>query len=136
MSNNQFYIKTNVSLREYKIHNYVYNLNIVKIPKIYEYNVKDKTMKMEKIPNMNIADMYGEEAININNKLFNKIRKIIKTLYLHNIEYIDITGYNFIEYKNKVWIIDFEHASFKFIITNKFLKKFIKGENKWNEKFE
>ena len=91
MSNNQFYIKTNVSLHEYKIHNYVYNLNIVKIPKIYEYNIKDKTMKMEKIPNMNIADMYGEEAINIDNNLFDKIRKIIKTLYLHNIEYIDIT---------------------------------------------
>ena len=40
-----YYTKENVSLCEYKIHKYVYNLNIVNIPKIKSYNKKTKQLK-------------------------------------------------------------------------------------------
>jgi len=41
-----YYTKENVSLCEYKIHKYVYNLKIVNIPKIKSYNRKTKQLKM------------------------------------------------------------------------------------------
>ena len=80
----------------------------------------------------------GENIINFSNNLIKEIRNIIKILYDNNIEYPDITGYNFIEIDNKLWIIDFEHAS---LIQNNKLKdsfviKFINGLNKWNPRFK
>jgi hypothetical protein len=47
-------------------------------------------------------------------------------------EYPDITGYNFIEHNNKLWIIDFEHAH----IRDTFVDKFIHGRNTWNPRFK
>ena len=41
-----YYTKENVSLKEYKIHAYVYDLGIVDIPKIISYDKKTKMMKM------------------------------------------------------------------------------------------
>jgi len=79
--------------------------------------------------------MYGEEDWDTSPELFAKIRKIIKTLCDNNIEYPDITGYNFIEYDDKVWIIDFEHSKISKKITNSFIKKFIKGLDGWNPDF-
>ena len=67
--------------------------------------------------------------------LFDEIRKIIKILYTNNIMYPDITGYNFIEYDDKIWIIDFEHSKKQSKITDRFINKFINGLNKWNPKF-
>jgi tRNA A-37 threonylcarbamoyl transferase component Bud32 len=94
-------------------------------------------MVMEKIDNMNLSDMYGEEDHMIDEYYFDEIRTIIKTLAENNIEYPDITGYNFIEYDKKIWIIDFEHASiFKKNIKSSFVNKFIKGSNRWNPDFK
>ena len=45
---NNYFIKENVSLKEYKTHNYVYNLGIVNMPKIIHYDKKTKQMTMEK----------------------------------------------------------------------------------------
>ena len=131
------YIKENVSLNEYQIHQYVYNLNIVNIPKIISYNEKTKQMTMVKVGKMNVSDFYGDLAENISDQLFSKIRKIIKTLYDNNILYIDITGYNFIEDEenDKLWIIDFEHATPSPKIKNDFVEKFLKGANEWNPEF-
>ena len=70
---------------------------------------------MQKIHNMCLSDFYGEAATNISNELFNKIREIIQLLYDNCIEYPDITGYNFIEKYNKLWIIYFEQASYPWI---------------------
>jgi tRNA A-37 threonylcarbamoyl transferase component Bud32 len=134
LNNDKYYIKYNVEINEYKIHKYIYNLNIVNIPKIYYYDKKDKFMIMQKIANQCLSDEYGESSKNINKNLFNKIREIIKKLYLNNIEYPDITGYNFIEYNNKMWIIDFGDAKFNTNINNKFIIEFIKGKNEWNKK--
>lgn len=131
------YIKENVSLNEYQIHQHVYDLNIVNIPKIISYNEKTKQMTMVKVGKMNVSDFYGDLAENIDDELFSKIRKIIKTLYDNNILYIDITGYNFIEDEenDKLWIVDFEHATLNPKIKNDFVEKFLKGANEWNPEF-
>ena len=131
------YVKLNVLEHEYNMHKHVYDLHIVNTPKIISYDKKTKTMVMEKIDNMNLSDMYGENDSDIDEYYFDEIRTIIKTLAEHNIEYPDITGYNFIEYDSKIWIIDFEHSTiFKKHIKDSFVNKFIKGTNKWNPDFK
>ena len=130
-----YYTKDNVSLKEYKIHAYVYDLGIVNIPKIIHYDKHTQKMKMVKVGIMNISDLYGEEAEHIGEDLFDKIRNVIKTLYDNNILYIDITGYNFMECGNKLWIIDFEHARYNAKRKNKFVEKFLAGANEWNPAF-
>ena len=131
------YIKSNVLEHEYKMHKHVYDLHIVNTPKIISYDKKTKIMIMEKIDNMNLSDMYGENDTDIDEYYFDEIRTIIKTLADNHIEYPDITGYNFIEYDNKIWIIDFEHSSiFKKNIKSAFVNKFINGTNKWNPDFK
>ena len=129
------YVKHNVEKHEYNMHKYVYDLNIVNIPKIISYDECTKIMTMEKIPFMNVSDFYGEDAINISNELFDNIRNVIKKLYSNNIEYSDITGYNFIEYNKQIWIIDFEHSRLEPDSFNPFMIKFINGFNGWNPSF-
>jgi len=132
-----YYTKENVSLSEYKIHKYVYNLGIVNIPKIKTYDKKTKQMTMLRVGKMNVSDYYGELAEHIDDELFTKIRNIIQTLHDHNILYIDITGYNFIENNNKLWIIDFEHATYNYPRkTDKFVENFLAGHNGWNPEFK
>jgi tRNA A-37 threonylcarbamoyl transferase component Bud32 len=130
-----YYTKENVSLKEYKIHAYVYDLNIVNIPKIIYYNKKTKQMKMVRVGVMSVSDFYGEKAADISVELFARIRAIIQTLYNHNILYIDITGYNFIENDKKLWIIDFEHARYNPKRINKFVERFLGGDDEWNPEF-
>ena len=130
-----YYTKEHVSLQEYKIHAYVYDLQIVNIPKIIHYDKKTKQMKMVRVGTMNVSDFYGANAEDIHQELFDKIRSVIQTLYDHKILYIDITGYNFIECGNKLWIIDFEHANYNVKRKNKFVEKFLAGANEWNPEF-
>lgn len=130
-----YYTKENVSLKEYKIHTYVYDLGIVNIPKVVSYDKKTKQMKMVRVGIMNVSDFYGADAKDISEELFDKIRSVIRTLYEHNILYIDITGYNFIECGDKLWIIDFEHARYNAKRKNKFVEKFLEGANEWNPEF-
>lgn len=131
------YTKINVKEHEYNMHKHVYDLHIVNTPKIISYDNQTNIMIMEKVDNMNLSDMYGENDFDIDEYYFDEIRTIIKTLAKNNIEYPDITGYNFIEHDNKIWIIDFEHSSF---FTKKmkdpFVSKFISGLNKWNPEFK
>jgi tRNA A-37 threonylcarbamoyl transferase component Bud32 len=111
---NAQYIKPNVKEHEYELQKYVYDLNIVNVPRIYDYDKKTKVMKMEDLNVDNIAVMYDEYEEDLQNKdldyLYDEIRNIILKLYQNNIIYVDITPYNFIETKNGVYIIDFEHA--------------------------
>ena len=130
------YTKLNVKQHEYNMHKYVYSMNIVNTPEIISYDKETQIMVMNKINNMCISDMYGEKASDIEDDLFDKIRDIIKKLYCNNIMYPDITGYNFIEYDNKVWIIDFEHSQISNKTTDKFIDKFINGLNQWNPRFK
>lgn len=137
--NNICFIKNGVSLKEYEMHKHIYDLHIVNVPKIIAYNRETKTMVMEKINHMCVSDYYGEDADTIQDELFMKIKCIIKTLWENNIVYPDITGYNFIEYNNKVWIIDFEHSNFKPLVKDDdFVEKFITDQKikKWNPRFK
>ena len=124
-----YYIKENVSLKEYKLHAYVYDLKIVNIPKIIHCNKKTFKMIMAKVGTISVAEHYGESADNISEELFSRIRDIIRTLYEHNILYSDITGYNFIENDNKLWIINFENAQYNPKRINKFVEQFLNGSN-------
>jgi len=134
-----FFTKKNVKEHEYFIHKYVQSLGIVNCPKIISYDWKTEVMIMEKIDNMSIADFYGEDAKKVPIHIFNEIRQIVSTLLEYNIEYIDITGYNFIEFDEKIWIIDFEHAGIKKKEPSQFLQEFLSSENKnyqyWNPDF-
>jgi tRNA A-37 threonylcarbamoyl transferase component Bud32 len=131
-----YYIKHSVTLKEYEMHKHIQSLGIVNTPKILAYDRDTRIMLMERINYMNISDYYGENDTDITPELFARIREIIKTLYDNNVVYPDITGYNFIEYNKKIWIIDFEHAKFKPLVQDDFVVKFINGENKWNPRFK
>ncbi len=131
------YNKSNVDFHEYNMHNYIYHLGIINVPIIVSYDKKNKIMEMEKIPNMCVADMYGESFSDLPGGLRDQIRHIIQILKSHNVIYPDITGYNFIEYKEKIYIIDFEHAYFGYGPTQSdgFVNEFISGCNTWNPDF-
>ena len=135
-----YYFKENVSLREYEMYKYVCLKDIVDIPDLIGYDNKDNILITRKIKNLDISNMHGEELEDLTEKesveVFNKIRKIIKKLYDNNIVYPDITGYNFIEDNNKIWIIDLEHARFKDDnVDDSFVVAFINGLNNWNPDF-
>ena len=134
--NDLYYIKKDVSLKEYEMHKHVHSLGIVNTPKILAYDRDTKVMIMEKVNYMNVSDYYGEKETDISPELFKKIRQIIQTLYDNNIVYPDITGYNFIEFDKRIWIIDFEHSNFKPLLQDNFVVKFINGLNKWNPCFK
>jgi tRNA A-37 threonylcarbamoyl transferase component Bud32 len=136
MDPNNVYIKQNVTPYEYHMHKHVYDLKIVNMPEIISYNKETKVLIMKKINNLNLSDMHGENESDIEEYLFDEVRKIIKTLYDNNIEYPDITGYNFIEHDGKMWIIDFEHSKISSVIKNQFINKFINGLNMWNPEFK
>jgi tRNA A-37 threonylcarbamoyl transferase component Bud32 len=135
---NNIYIKGNVKEEEYEMHRHIYRLNIVKTPRIIAYDRKTEVMVMDRIDYMNISDFYGEEEENISPALFTKVRSVVQTLYENNIVYPDITGYNFIEYKDTIWVIDFEHARFKPHLKDAFVERFVHDPdyNKWNPEFK
>tara|TARA_Y100001970_G_C14096321_1_gene782886 strand:- start:462 stop:896 length:435 start_codon:yes stop_codon:yes gene_type:complete len=135
---NTYYVKQNVSHREYFMQKYVYQLNIVNVPEIIEYNDESKIMVMYKIGKHNLSDYYGENATDIPDNLFNQVVKIVRNLVLHGIEYPDLTGYNFIEDCNgKVGIIDFEHSSMMTSpqVNNIHIQNICNGHKKWNPDF-
>lgn len=133
------FIKSNVSLSEYILHKNIYELDILKIPKIYAYDESNKVMIMEMIDGINVSDNYGENNNDTPIKIYEIIREIIRKLADINIDYIDITGYNFIIDKNEdIWIIDFEHTYIRKPNTcpNDFISKFLDGHNGWNPNFK
>ena len=105
-------------------------------PKIYNYTVTRGFEK--KYYEGKLVMENWDEAKNIPALIWTQMRNIVKTLYEEEcIEYIDITGYNFIEKNGKVYIIDFGHAKYskKDVPINWFLKKFLDGENAFNPDF-
>jgi len=129
-----YYYKENVSNHEYKMHQHVYELGIVNIPKVIDYNKTTKVMKMLRVGPMSVSDFYGELITHVPPYLLFAIREIITKLYDNGIIYPDITGYNFIEHDGKVWIIDFEHAKYMNDY-QKFTIKFVNGVKQWNPEF-
>ena len=79
-------------------------------PKIINTDYKTY-IDMEDVGQMCIADMYGDQIEDIPKQYKYEIYQILSRLYLEcNIEYIDVTPYNFIEKDGKLWIIDFGDA--------------------------
>lgn len=129
------FVKENVEWKEYYIHRIVYDQGVVDTPKIHEYNGELKTMSMLKIPQMCLADMYGERKEDLPPDLWEIMREIMVKLREIGINYPDITPYNFIKCGNKVWIIDYGHATIRDGKTDAFMLKFINGYNGWNPEF-
>ena len=114
------------------------------VPKISFTMYIDETVYiiMEKITGMSVSDMYGENPLDVPVNIFEKIRDILRILKDHKLDYVDITGYNFIiDEDQKVYIIDFEHAIDRSIDINVndgqswFLNDFLEGNNDWNPDF-
>ncbi len=131
------YTKYNVTEHEYQIQDLIYKKQIINLPKVINFNQIEGRygdLTMEKIPQMNISDMYGDSLRNIPKYLVEECRNIISILYKNHIEYPDITGYNFIEHKNKVYLVDFEHAkvNYNYNTYDPFILNFIEGCNTWN----
>jgi len=130
----EYFYKQNVEAQEYLTQDFVYNQHIVNVPRPHKYRPMTKILKMVKIPNMSVADYWGENFNKIPTNIIEEIRTCIEILYNNYIEYPDITGYNFIYHDGKIWIIDFEHA--KYNIHRKtydpFILSFINGHNGWN----
>jgi len=103
---------------------------VKKFPDRYE-------LVMDKIDALCLADQYGDDPKNIPKRIWQEIHSILLILLeREGIEYIDITGYNFIEYKNKIYIIDFGDARYKKDgQINWFLKEFLDGDYGWNPDF-
>ena len=96
-------------------------------------------MIMKKVEGMNLSDKYGDNATDIPNEIFEQVVKIVRNLVLHNIEYPDLTGYNFIEDTDgKVWIIDFGHSKMMSSnqINNIHIQTICNGDKKWNPDFK
>ena len=118
--------KKNVSLREWKMHDFVHSLDIVNTPKIIRYNKTKQLLTLPYLGCNTIAYLYGDEDIDTPIEVFEEIREIIKKLYHYGIIYPDITGYNFIQGQNRIWIIDFEHAEYMPHQPNEFVEKLFK----------
>ena len=130
------FTKHNVKASEYKMQLLLFNSHIVNVPRPYRFEESNLTMQM--IPALSISDMYGENFSDVPIHITDRIRDIISTLYMNGIEYPDITGYNFIEYQDKIWIIDFGHASYNSNPQSydPFIMKFINGYNDWNPNYK
>jgi tRNA A-37 threonylcarbamoyl transferase component Bud32 len=111
----------------------------IRIPRIFSYNETTEQMVMQRVAGESLSHIYGEDFSDIPLNLQKLVREFITILNNNLIEYIDITGYNFMMDKNEnLWIVDFGHARCKYKNEkiNPFLKKFINGENNWNPVFK
>ena len=130
------FTKNHVELHEYKVHKMIYNSKIINVPRIYSYDKKTKTMVMQKIHNMTISDYYGENAEDVPSEVMSEIQEEMRKLYAYGVNYSDITGYNFIKHNNKIYVIDFEHATYSNKnVQNSFMENFINGLCEWNQEF-
>lgn len=95
-------------------------------------------METERIPSMNVADKYGDD---VPERVWKRVHDIVYALF-HTLqmEYIDITGYNFIEDNSgRVWCIDYEHVTQRTSEKpqNWFLREFLDNPKmrEWNPDF-
>jgi tRNA A-37 threonylcarbamoyl transferase component Bud32 len=119
-------------------------VELQKVAIMYGYSpqiiaVTDDEIFMEDLEAPCLADIYGDEAAAIPEWIWDSIRTMLHSLYTYEgIEYTDITGYNFIEKDEKIYLIDFGHARYKSRDKpmNWFLREFLDGENAWNPDFK
>jgi len=108
-------------------------------PKILAENYLE--VEMEFVDGVSLYDIYGDNANNIPEWIWQDIFHILTVLYeCEGIEYVDITPFNFIEAGGKIWIIDFGHAYYTPQVAgdppaNWFLRDFLDQEYGWNPDF-
>lgn len=126
--------KTDI-LNEIKFQKKAYKAGIP-CPKVIDHYWYNGSMYlvMERIWGNNLANIYGTNPKRIPTWIWNKMRDIVSDLYDNDIEYCDITAYNFMKTKdNKIVIVDFEHCS---IVDEEeidwFVDEFINGSKSWN----
>ena len=93
-------------------------------------------IKMERVNGDVLSNIYGDNHEVIPENILNKIRHILSELYHNDIEYIDITPYNFIMTGDDIKIIDFGDAKYVDGEINWFLEDFLDGTNEWNPDFK
>jgi tRNA A-37 threonylcarbamoyl transferase component Bud32 len=95
-------------------------------------------MVMERLPSMNVADMYGTSIRTLPHYVRKGIVNILRTLFeTKGIQFVDITGYNFIEHGGRVWVIDFGHAYDNCPDVHPHLNKILTtGLLRWNPTFK
>ena len=106
-------------------------------PPIFETNNTTYVVMLD-LNEMCLADKYGSSASNIPTWIWRQIHHILHRLLKEgNMEYIDITPYNFIEKDGVVWCIDYGHAyPFRGQVQNWFLKEMIEKKlRRWNPDF-
>jgi tRNA A-37 threonylcarbamoyl transferase component Bud32 len=97
------------------------------------------TIVMEDLATPSIADVYGDSIDHLPEWIREEILGILYSLYtIGNIEYIDVTPYNFIEKDGVVWIIDFGHARECQEEINPYLDELFANWSltKWNPEFQ
>ena len=106
-------------------------------PEIIETDFKTY-ITMELIDAMSISDKYGDSIRKVPKEIRDQILDILWILYSDaDIEYVDVTGYNFIEKDGKVWVIDFGHAKRSGDNMDPFLSKiFTSWKLSWNPRFK
>lgn len=130
-----FYEKDGVTGKEYTFHKSVFDSGI-RTSKIEDWDATSGKLKTREIKGMTIADMYGEDADDVPERIFESIREIVQELTDIGIEFVDITGYNFILGDDEeVYVIDFEHAKEVKEDLDPFLQNFLEGEYSWNPEF-
>ena len=104
----KYFLKTITKKKDVDLQQMAVNMGLS--PIIYCTDM-ESYIEMEDLEEMNIADKYGNEIYDIPEYILDQIYSIILRLYKEcGIQYIDVTPYNFIEKKGKVWIIDFSKA--------------------------
>jgi RIO-like serine/threonine protein kinase len=95
-----------------------------------------KYIRMSKLNAMTLADFYGEEIEKIPDNVWERVKSIVRKLYMVGIEYVDVTPYNFmIDDDGEIYVIDFGHAYnvTRTSYTEKVLNE--KGFKGWNPQF-
>lgn len=107
--------------------------------------IDGNVIQMDSVNGMCLADIYTDDPTKVPDWIWTEIHRILSVLFeCEGIEYIDITGYNFMleDGTDKVWIIDFGDAYYSTTPQtdnkkplNWFLREVLDGQKSWNPDF-
>lgn len=127
-----YIVKQNVSKHEATMQTLV----CADVPKVYYYDEERSFLVMRRIPKLCLADEYGEDYDDLPDKIKTLLYEKMCLLFYNHFIYNDFTGYNFIYYQNKLWILDFEHCIYDTNPAECFMKDFVEGNvTGWNPEF-
>jgi len=127
--------RKNCSAKEIRLQTIATEMGLA--PQIRETD-NETYMVMDKLPAMNIGDMYGTTIRSLPHYVRKGIVDTLRTLYeTKGIQFVDITPYNFIEYGKRIWIIDFGDAYDDQEESHPHLNKILtSGLLRWNPEFK